>query len=179
MKNNNLTLNQVKQVASIVAAQTFGELRQEVGEVVRQELPLILKSKADSTNVHSPKYGRLYVDPPFKPSCNFTVVAFEAAKWSAVRGERLGSATLFKLSTREKLLVNQYGSECSVMLLDLSQAKTEFDKTGRPVKLGTSPLTKFHAFKGVLEDVVAMLKDKGWQLVTPVPKHQLELVNAP
>jgi len=147
------------------------------GTQIRQAVQFAAIPKYEE--VALPKYTRCYFDvEKYSPSSNYTQVLMASAKWRAGKGARLGSAWMFKPDKRQKLLIEQYGQECSVLRMDLDQMPAKFDTTNKMTEPGLSIWTDFVSVNGTIEDVVAMQKNKGWILVQPERKHQLELVDA-
>ena len=167
---------QIRQAAQFAAMHVLGSVREQIADVVRHELPAVVAPK--HKEVALPKYPRRYFDvEEYSTTSNYTKMLMASAKWRAGKGSQLGSAWMFKPDTRQKLLIEQYGQECSVLRMDLAQMSAKFDTINKMTEPGLSIWTDFVSVNGTIEDVVAMQKSKGWVLVQPERKHQLELVD--
>jgi len=176
--SENLTASQVQQVAKIAALQVLGSVRDQITDVVRYEIPTVVDSGQKEKEV-PPKYSRRYFDIPlFQTSSNYTKVLMASAMWRAKKGKQLASAWMFKPDTKQKILIEQYGQECSVLRMDMDQKQAVFDPCNQMTEPGLSIWTDFAAVKGVIEDVLAMQAAKGWVVVRPERKHQLTLLDA-
>lgn len=177
MKNSEAAL--IGQAAALVVLSSF---REQINDVVRHELPLVVKAgTGDGTefnNTPAPLRREIFNQTEYKASSNYSQVLLASARWRKGRGSRLGSVWMFKPGTQERLLVEQYEQECSVMRMDKAAEKAEFDSINRMTKPGSSIWGQFDPMKGVIEDVTAKLETKGWKVETQKLKHQLALVDA-
>lgn len=179
-----VTMNQkeVMQLAKIASLQTMASMREQISDVIRYELPKVVPhidiiESTSSTRSTRRSFGRGRMEPPSPPASNYTKVIMASAEWRHGRGDVLGSVWMHKSSTQEKLLVEQYEQECSVLKMDRNQKKAKFDSANQLIEPGMSVWTQFAAVKGVLEDVVANLRSKGWEVLQPEKKSQLTLID--
>lgn len=112
-----------------------------------------------------------------QPASNYSQIINASCAWRKGLGPRLADVWMFKHSSKEKLFVEQFGQECSVMKFDALHKKAVFN-SGVMKEAGTSPWVEFAPMKGGIEEVVAKLKSKGWAVYIPENKHQLNLLDA-
>lgn len=178
---SNLNHQQVTAIAETIAQNAIAHAVGEVGDIVRAELPGLVNSQIAQSKELPPLNPRRYVrTEAWSASSNYTEVLWAIAKWKINRGESLGSVWLHKPDTvGEFCLVEQYGLECVLSLMDKNQPKAVLaHNSSKIVKPGRSIWTSWAAMAGVIEDVVARQKAKGWVIYQPSPKQQLSLVDA-
>lgn len=179
--------NEATFLAKVTAREMMDQVRDFVGEIVRQELPAT-KSKEEMAQTLSaiptarPSRridGLLRRNRTFTPRSDLTKTFMESVKWRAGKGKQLGVAILVKPETQKTLVIEQYGVECSLLLKDMAQCvPCEFDSANVLVKPGTSPWRGFKTVPDILENVVAELKANGWQSKPKPQKVQLALADA-
>lgn len=91
----------------------------------------------------------------------------QSQMWRLRKGPRLGAEWLVKEGTKDKLLVEQYRQECSV-LYKAGEAR-------HPRPEVNQVWTGFAVMVGDIPSVIAKLAKNGWKLDVQ-PKHQLALL---
>jgi len=174
----NLNQQQIKRLSEIAVNNAISVALTEVGDIVRAELPGLVKPVIEPAVV-ARRYA-VYTEAPRKPFSNYTQILLAVASWKRGRGECLGSIWLHKPeNNKEFCFIEQYGTECVLSSMDKSQPSADLElHTSRILKPGKSIWTDWTAIKGVIEYVVAKQKAKGWVVYQPEPKQQLSLVDA-
>lgn len=166
---------QTEQVARAAAIQAVKSLHGEFGDIVRSQLPIALAETKKETSTRV-QYQRAYVEPPAPKVSNYAEAIMASAKWRAKKGPFLGLAWMYKRD-RGELLIEQYGTACSVLHRVNDFKRAVFDSAVRMIEPGTSPWGKFYAAEDVLETVIGKLQKEGWSLVDKSPRQkQLKLV---
>jgi hypothetical protein len=173
----NLNQTQIVNLANAAANTAYAMAHADIALIVRDQLPALVKPLVEEVHV---RRHAVYTEPPRAPVSNYAQVLMSVAKWKKDKGECLGSVWMCKIDNpKEFLLIEQYGQECGVLRMDKGQPKAVLDprQYHKVVVPGKSIWTNFATVKGLLDEVIANRKAKGWNVFQTSPRDQLNFVD--
>lgn len=175
-----LSQRQLLDVVNTAVVLSMSASRQDLAEIARFELPALMRPIIEKDVVHVRRHA-VYTEPPRARVSNYAQVLMEAGKWKLDKGICLASVWMcMPGKPQEFLFIEQFGQECAVMRMDKGQPKAVLDSKQyfKIIVPGKSIWTDFIPAQGLIDDVVARQKAKGWEIYQSAPKRQLELVDA-
>jgi hypothetical protein len=112
------------------------------------------------------------------PSNTLGRIMFLWGKWKRGRVVE-DKANMIHPSSNRFLVIEQIEGECGVAVRDAKAYVTpNMDDKGYPVSAtGLSMWVDFRIHQDMLQETIVVLQQKGWELIKPSPKQQLELVD--
>lgn len=153
-------------IAKVAASKAVHAVLQEVPHLIQASMAEVSREKKPPPPVN-PRRSRSEPLPIIEVK-DYPPIS-QSTHWRRKRGPRMAFVWLDKEASSEKLFVEQYGDQCSV-LRKVSAANALHPRPGV-----NQCFVQFEVMEGGIGVVIGKLSTKGWKQI-PTPKVQLELL---
>lgn len=156
---------------TVVASEVMKKLSVDLPQLASSAVAAAIKDTepppAPSTQPW-PNRNQRYIGYEYKDLSRMVLNPIQQSSfWRVGKGARLGASWMTRPDSQNKLFIEQYGSECSVLR-----------KLGVPQKLENGQNLAFDRFQfadGTISEVMAKFEGQGWKQAVPPLKTQPQL----